>query len=161
MLYFSILKHPGRSPLLAVALEGISAFAHLINLDFFRDLLSVLRGLIVDDSQDEGSARGVDVRTRLQAVVTAFDLLSGQGEQRLDNLAYPLLVFPTSEISTKYLHAGEALTMDLDTFINALFALLHPSPWTHRSKTNRIPRRPSSSARSRPPLPAPPPQSGR
>lgn len=115
MLYFSILKHPGRSPLLAAALSGISHFAHFINVDFFRDLLIVLRRIIVEqdepeaDDEDEGEAdaavkvdtigSGERVRIRLLGIVTAFELLSGQ---------------------------GEALNIDLNDFINALFALLRP-----------------------------------
>jgi nucleolar complex protein 3 len=94
VLYFSILKHPGKSPLLAAALEGISHFAHLINIDFFRDLLAVLRKIIVEqddrpDEEEEGEEEVVKVevigsgeraRLRLLAIVTAFELLSGQGK---------------------------------------------------------------------------------
>ncbi|KAK8853263.1 hypothetical protein IAR55_003965 [Kwoniella newhampshirensis] len=118
VLYFSILKSPTRTPLLPVALEGISTYAHHINIDFFRDLLVVLRRIISDqetierkgdeqDSEDEDVRRDqVDpvgasqrVRLRLLAIVTAFDLLSGQ---------------------------GEALNIDLADFVNSLFALLRP-----------------------------------
>jgi len=91
VLYFSILKHPTRSPLLPSAFEGISHFAHLINLDFFRDLLAVLRRVINDDAgvdgleqqaevSDDPVGAGQRVRLRLLAIVTAFDLLSGQGD---------------------------------------------------------------------------------
>ncbi|ORX40518.1 CBF/Mak21 family-domain-containing protein [Kockovaella imperatae] len=97
VLYFSILKHPTPTPLLAPALEGISQFAHHINIDFFKDLLVVLRRLIVDDADD--LAANQRVRLRLIAIITAFDLLSGQ---------------------------GEALNIDLTDFVNALFALLRP-----------------------------------
>ncbi|KAL7418527.1 hypothetical protein Q5752_006985 [Cryptotrichosporon argae] len=115
VLYFSILKHPGRSPLLPAALEGISHFAHLINVDFFRDLLLVLRRLITDADAAAGpvyvpnqtpSSVPLDAesiqdeqrtRLRLLAIVTAFDLLSGQ---------------------------GEALNIDLADFINALYGLI-------------------------------------
>ncbi|RXK36534.1 hypothetical protein M231_06193 [Tremella mesenterica] len=122
VLYFSILKHPGKSPLLSSALEGISQFAHFINVDFFRDLLAVLRLIVLDQpipkagssskdvssqddekSEEEGTRNGSHtneterIRTRLLAIATAFDLLSGQ---------------------------GEALTIDLSAFINALFSLL-------------------------------------
>lgn len=115
VLYFSILKHQGKSPLLPSALEGISQFAHYINVDFFRDLLAVLRRLIVDqqeidaakaDDDEEDKHVGPDAvgqsvrtRTRLLAIVTAFELLSGQ---------------------------GEAINIDLNDFITALFALLRP-----------------------------------
>ena len=68
VLYFSILKFPGRSPLLPAALAGISHFAHLINVDFFRDLLLVFKSLIRDDGSVETS-RKVDVRTRLLCII--------------------------------------------------------------------------------------------
>ncbi|WWD19680.1 hypothetical protein CI109_104142 [Kwoniella shandongensis] len=121
VLYFSILKSPTRTPLLPAALEGISTYAHHINVDFFRDLLIVLRRIISDqetaetkanepdsDDEDEENRRNQvadpvgasqRVRLRLLAIVTAFDLLSGQ---------------------------GEALNIDLADFINSLFTLLRP-----------------------------------
>ena len=128
MLYFSILKSPVRSPLLPGALEGISHYAHLINIDFFRDLLAVLRQIVSDQVIDNASSDTLfhadlddsvgasrRVRLRLQAIVTAFDLLSGQGKT------------PPSEFNTsKLIRVGEALNIDLGDFINALFALLRP-----------------------------------
>ncbi|OWT37457.1 nucleolar complex protein 3 [Cryptococcus neoformans Bt1] len=117
VLYFSILKNPKRTPLLPAALEGISTYSHFINIDFFRDLLVVLRKIIADqqladasnkqeeESEDESSQQldvvgaSQRIRNRLLAIATAFDLLSGQ---------------------------GEALNIDLSDFINQLFALLRP-----------------------------------
>ncbi|WVN86488.1 uncharacterized protein L203_101652 [Cryptococcus depauperatus CBS 7841] len=115
VLYFSIVKNVKRTPLLPAALEGISTYAHFINIDFFRDLLVVLRKIMTDasdqskeqgESEDESLLDQTDpvgasrkVRIRLLAIVTAFDLLSGQ---------------------------GEALNIDLSDFISQLFALLRP-----------------------------------
>ncbi|WWC91753.1 uncharacterized protein L201_006700 [Kwoniella dendrophila CBS 6074] len=120
VLYFSILKSPTRTPLLPSALEGISAYAHFINIDFFRDLLAVLKKIIteqqaydLDDSvnQDEEDDENENeqqiyqadaserIRIRLLSILTAFDILSGQ---------------------------GEALNIDLSDFINHLFSLLRP-----------------------------------
>jgi nucleolar complex protein 3 len=89
-LYFRILKMPlakedeGRpksladkkkmEELLPAALEGLTRFAHLVNVDFFRDLLDVLRQV---------SAVCHDSRTQLLCIGTALDLLSGQGELRI------------------------------------------------------------------------------
>ena len=72
VLYFSILKNPRPTPLLPAALQGLSKFAHLVNIDFFKDLMKVLKELIV---RDEGN-----VQHCLLCIVTAFELLSGQGE---------------------------------------------------------------------------------
>ncbi|WRT70179.1 uncharacterized protein IL334_007173 [Kwoniella shivajii] len=120
VLYFSILKSPTRTPLLPSALEGISAYAHFINIDFFRDLLAVLRKIISDqlsydqdnktndgsDDEDEDPNNKFDqvgasnrIRIRLLSISTAFEILSGQ---------------------------GEALNIDLGDFINHLFGLLRP-----------------------------------
>ena len=96
-----------------MTLEGISLFAHFINIDFFRDLLAVLRRIITADPETTASSTpdadtngasheisaSVDVRVRLLAIITAFDLLTGQ---------------------------GEALNIDLGDFVNALFGLLRP-----------------------------------
>ncbi|KAJ6596856.1 nucleolar complex-associated protein-domain-containing protein [Mycena vulgaris] len=103
VLYFSIIKNPRPTPLLSAALQGISKFAHLVNIDFFKDLLKVLKELIAreaddDEEVDEADASKV-VQLRLQCIVTAFELLSGQ---------------------------GEALNIDLSDFISRLYALILP-----------------------------------
>ncbi|KZT61823.1 nucleolar complex-associated protein 3 [Calocera cornea HHB12733] len=119
VLYFSILKSPlsRRLPLLPEALAGVSSFAHLINIDFFRDLLETLKTIIrevdgdSEEGQEDGEGQGQQsqqggenevvraCRTKLLCVVTAFQLLTGQ---------------------------GEALNIDLTEFINHLYALLLP-----------------------------------
>jgi nucleolar complex protein 3 len=68
----------------------VSKFAHLVNIDFFKDLLAVLKGIIVKAGA-EGSSEGdeeieshidADERLRLQlhCIVTAHELLTGQGK---------------------------------------------------------------------------------
>jgi len=88
VLYFRILKHPRPTPLLPAALRGISKFAHLINIDFFKDLLQVLKDLILRDAPGENPSNDsetfvvdatTDIQHRLLCIVTAFELLSGQG----------------------------------------------------------------------------------
>ncbi|KAJ7709940.1 nucleolar complex-associated protein-domain-containing protein [Mycena rosella] len=103
VLYFRIIKNPRPTPLLPAALQGISKFAHLVNIDFFKDLLKVLKELIAreadgEEEEDETNA-SKDVQHRLQCIVTAFELLSGQ---------------------------GEALNIDLSDFIARLYALILP-----------------------------------
>lgn len=71
-------------------MEGIAKFAHLVNIEFFRDLLKVLKNIIkgdgsMDDEDEEDFAgpdvvgKGIETRLRMLAIVTAFELLSGQG----------------------------------------------------------------------------------
>lgn len=44
--YFRVLKTVGHSPLLSSVLEGLAKFAHLINVDFFSDLMAALQTLL-------------------------------------------------------------------------------------------------------------------
>ncbi|KAK1750759.1 nucleolar complex-associated protein-domain-containing protein [Echria macrotheca] len=91
--YFRILKQ--RSPhLMGAVLEGLAKYAHLINQDFFGDLLEALKDLIryteqgeqdenaeeeeEDDDDDEMSAVRDTSREALLCTVTAFALLAGQ-----------------------------------------------------------------------------------
>ena len=125
VLYFRILKAPKRTPLLPAALLGISKFAHLVNVDFFKDLLSTLRTLIAREDTDSGTAESEDaedvpavdelasIRHRLMCVVTAFELLSGQGM---------LLLHIFLSVSEK--RAGEALNIDLVDFVNFLYGII-------------------------------------
>ncbi|KAG1455082.1 hypothetical protein G6F46_008301 [Rhizopus delemar] len=79
--YFRILKKQTTSPLLPAVLEGLSKFAHLISIDFFDDLLNALRDVMrsFEDSNDF-SRTSSGTRKRLLCIITAFELLSGQGE---------------------------------------------------------------------------------
>ncbi|KAJ3089734.1 Nucleolar complex protein 3, partial [Quaeritorhiza haematococci] len=98
--YFRILKHKESSPLLPAVLEGLSRFAHLVNVDFFEDLLGVLKKIALSQYQrylgvkdaggkgdNEESSDGLDnrpaaqrARSALHCVVAAFQLLTGQAE---------------------------------------------------------------------------------
>ncbi|KAG0047182.1 hypothetical protein BGZ83_007730 [Gryganskiella cystojenkinii] len=80
--YFRILKHAPGSPLLPAVLEGLAKFAHLINVDFFTDLLEVLKKIMVGgpDSQHFDAFTAANRRTQLLCIVCAFQLLQGQGE---------------------------------------------------------------------------------
>jgi nucleolar complex protein 3 len=92
--YFRILK--ARSPhLMGAVLEGLAKYAHLINQDFFGDLLEALKDLIRDSEstgeEADGETNGGDEeeddelsvirdtsREALLCTVTAFALLEGQ-----------------------------------------------------------------------------------
>jgi nucleolar complex protein 3 len=73
---------------LPAALTGISTFAHMVNVDFFKDLLQVLKDLIsmeesvpeAGDVESPTSIRMLElISCRLMCIITAFELLSGQG----------------------------------------------------------------------------------
>ncbi|KAI0321635.1 nucleolar complex-associated protein-domain-containing protein, partial [Amylostereum chailletii] len=106
VLYFRILKNPVPTPLLPAALQGIAKFAHLVSIDFFKDLMRVLKELIAREAlahEDDGALPTTvgsnHVRLQLSCIVTAFELLSGQ---------------------------GEALNVDLSDFVAQLYALILP-----------------------------------
>ncbi|KAI9458484.1 nucleolar complex-associated protein 3 [Russula earlei] len=109
VLYFCILKNFAPTPLLPAALQGISKFSHLVSIDFFRDLMSVLKDLAtrppypVDGGEYDGydyvdrkvganvflrkkphafaaRAEEENARHQLSCILTAYELLSGQGE---------------------------------------------------------------------------------
>lgn len=82
--YFRILKHRSENSdfndtndqkwfkaILSPVLEGLSKFAHLINIEFFDDLISVLYGLIRDKQLDDHQC--------LHCLQTVFTILSGEG----------------------------------------------------------------------------------
>ncbi|CAG8572949.1 7622_t:CDS:10 [Acaulospora colombiana] len=63
--YFRILKHASSSPLLLPVLEGLAKlFAHLINVDFFNDLLESLKKIMGSalDFVDDDYSRRMDTR---------------------------------------------------------------------------------------------------
>lgn len=120
-LYFRILKNSRPTPLLPAVLNGISKFAHLVNIDFFEDLMQVLKDLIsqahhTSHPTDELSNDIKAIRHRLSCIVTAFELLSGQGA------LVPLLLIIIAQLMT----IGEALNIDLTDFISSLHAIILP-----------------------------------
>lgn len=114
--YFRILKT--RSPyLMGAVLEGLAKYAHLINQDFFGDLLEALKDLIADafstlddslvsDSYGEDSSavsKRDFTRQSLLCITTAFALLEGQDASK----------------------AAASLHLDLSFFITHLYRSLH------------------------------------
>ncbi|XP_074519640.1 nucleolar complex protein 3 homolog [Halichoeres trimaculatus] len=72
LIYFRILKKAQKSVLIPAVLEGLANFAHLINLEFFDDLLNVLQNLI--------QSGDLTNRESLHCIQTVFTILSGQGD---------------------------------------------------------------------------------
>ncbi|XP_073683942.1 nucleolar complex protein 3 homolog [Garra rufa] len=96
LTYFRILKKAQKSALLPSVLEGLAKFAHLINLEFFDDLLAVLYGLIMSGD--------LTVRESLHCILTSFHVLSGQGDVlNIDPLKFYNHLYKT----LLTLHAGE------------------------------------------------------
>jgi len=130
--YFRILK--ARSPdLMGAVLEGLAKYAHLINQDFFGDILEALKDLINDaealssddpeDSDDQTRQKPTtpasSTRSTLLCINTAFALLDGQDVAKsasslsldlsfftthLYKSLYALALNPDLEYSSKSLH---------------------------------------------------------
>lgn len=120
--YFRILK--ARFPtLMGPVLEGLAKYAHLINQDFFGDLLEALKDLIsstdtapttepadeedsaegeADEADDRGPSTFTRTRSTLLCITTAFALLAGQDASR----------------------AASSLNLDLTFFTTHLYRLI-------------------------------------
>lgn len=115
--YFRILQ--GRiSSLMGAVLEGLAKYAHLINQDFFGDVLEALKDLInhaenstyvpaEDGAKEEDSSDATRNATResLLCIITAFALLQGQDASA----------------------AASTLHLDLNFFITHLYRTLYPA----------------------------------
>ncbi|KAM6483070.1 nucleolar complex-associated protein-domain-containing protein [Trichoderma sp. SZMC 28011] len=113
--YFRILKM--RAPhLMGAVLEGLAKYAHLINQDFFGDLLEALKDLIrhADDDVDADLAAAHEdddsvsmrnlTREALLCTVTAFALLEGQDAHNSRNTLHLDLTFFTTHLFTSLLN---------------------------------------------------------
>jgi nucleolar complex protein 3 len=107
--YFRILKAKTEH-LMGAVLEGLARYAHLINQDFFGDILEALKELIQaaiqededDEENDDDNSESAEELTRdatresLLCIVTAFALLQGQdGKAAVTNLHLDLSFFVT------------------------------------------------------------------
>lgn len=142
-VYFRILKQ--RIPhLMGPVLEGLAKYAHLINQDFFGDLLEAMKDLIShaerdelgaveeDEDQDEedenGAATGRTTRDArretLLCTVTAFALLEGQDASKAATTLHLDLSF-----FIKHLYRSlYALSTDPDVEFNPNTSLRLPDP---------------------------------
>lgn len=129
LAYFRILK-ARVDHLMGAVLEGLARFAHLINQEFFGDILEVLKDLINEASVDLRTETGDDLdenrnalRETLLCITTAFALLHGQMDviksatslhldldffiKNLYNIILPLSQDPDLELSAKNRHARD------------------------------------------------------
>ena len=150
-VYFRILKL-GVPHLTGTVLEGLAKFAHLINQDFFGDLLEALKELVqhVDTStseltelEDVGEDQGAQlrrsrVRESLLATQTAFTLLSRQEVQKSASALQLDLSFFTSHIY-KQLYAM-SLDSELEPSPKSLRILDPGSSAGNKSLRDKTPR---------------------
>lgn len=117
--YFRILKERIQH-LMGAVLEGLAKYAHLINQDFFGDVLEALKDLINDaeaalqPSEDDAAEDEDDIddterrnatRESLLCIITAFALLQGQID---------------------VVKSANSLSLDLSFFIRQLYRTLIP-----------------------------------
>ncbi|KAI8055872.1 CBF/Mak21 family-domain-containing protein [Syncephalis plumigaleata] len=143
--YFRVLKQGNASPLLPAVLEGLAKFAHLISVDYFEDLLALLKKIMLhyhpDYKPDEqtlndkkgkrrhakliGGEQATDASNATSA--TGVNDIQGQSEthdQNGDAVRMPLLCLITiAQILSGH---GEALSYDLKEFYALLYTLLFP-----------------------------------
>ncbi|KAI1457697.1 nucleolar complex-associated protein 3 [Annulohypoxylon moriforme] len=153
--YFRILKL--RVPhLMGAVLEGLSKYAHLINQDFFGDLLEALKDLIRhseasedgvegedeenDDDDDEAATIRNPSREALLCTTTAFALLAGQDAHNARaDLHLDLSFFTTHLYQTLF---PLSLNPDLELGARSLHLpdpdkpSTHPAPTTAKNKVN-------------------------
>jgi nucleolar complex protein 3 len=82
LTFFRILKNAPKSPLIPQVLEGLSRFAYLINVDFFQDILKLLKN--ISQTQLEMYRLNVDSNvssalSSLHSITSAFELLDSIG----------------------------------------------------------------------------------
>ncbi|KAF2003131.1 nuclear export protein Noc3 [Amniculicola lignicola CBS 123094] len=146
--YFRILKARSQN-LMGAVLEGLARYAHLINQDFFGDVLEALRDMIsmaelaanLDDEEDEEENDDDEApernatRESLLCVITAFALLQGQDAAAAQsNLKLDLSFFITHLYRT--LHPA-ALNADIEFSAKSLH-LPDPNTQAQRIVTNKI-----------------------
>ena len=119
--YFRIIKARTQH-LMGAVLEGLAKYAHLINQDFFGDVLEALKDLIGDATDsllDSGTDEDEEVprssrnatRESLLCIITAFALLQGQQDvAKSANALHLDLNFFTTHLYRTLL----PLSMDLD-----------------------------------------------
>uniref|UniRef100_A0A1I8A8J8 NOC3-like protein n=1 Tax=Steinernema glaseri TaxID=37863 RepID=A0A1I8A8J8_9BILA len=117
MTYFRVLKRMPTAALLDPVLEGLSKFAHLLNIEFFTDIISCLEDLI-----DQKHLRVTDA---IHCVHTVFVILSGEGQAlnidpfRFYKTMYRLLTDLPFQKKEDQERQVELVVRTLDRMINA------------------------------------------
>ena len=147
VIYFRILK--ARIPsLMGAVLEGLSKYTHLVNQDFFGDILEALKDLIEtsqhkpDDAESEenlGSPQTTSsLRRSLLCVTTAFTLLSHQDVS--PNASSAALALDLSFFTAHLYRILYALSLDVNLEVSSKTPLLsdpnHPNLESIKPKVN-------------------------
>ena len=106
---------------MGVVLEGLSKFAHIINIEFFSDLINVFQDLI------QGGT--LSYRDTLLATGTVFKILSGQGEA--------LNIDPTSFYSHLYASLTSLSMLTAPSSIPLAMSSMHDMLITRRKKVSK------------------------
>ncbi|RKP02694.1 hypothetical protein CXG81DRAFT_10501 [Caulochytrium protostelioides] len=93
VIYFRIIKTQQESKLFPVVLEGLTMFAHLINIEFFSDIFAVLKKLLVTsesartitasgggERHDVDASPRIGLESRLFCVISMIKMLHIQGQ---------------------------------------------------------------------------------
>ncbi|KAH9642574.1 hypothetical protein HF086_011167 [Spodoptera exigua] len=92
-IYFRLLKTAPRSKLLAAALNGLAKFTHVINLEYYSDLVAILARLISDEL--------IGARERLLCVRTVLAVLAGAGDAlNVDPAKFHAYLYQSKAVST-------------------------------------------------------------
>jgi len=116
--YFRILK-ASIPHLMGAVLEGLAKFAHLINQDFFGDILEALKDIIkqaeaADDEEESDADQQRDrMRESLLAIQTAFTLLSQQDAAKSASALHLDLSFFTAHVYRTLYAAGTDADIEL------------------------------------------------
>ncbi|KAI5307089.1 ribosome biosynthesis protein nip7 [Ascosphaera pollenicola] len=140
-IYFRILK--ARIPnLMGAVLEGLAKYAHLINQDFFGDLMEALKELVeqadaptADEEEEDGeesddedpTASRNASREALLCAITAFALLEGQDASKAASTLHLDLSFFTTHIYRSLY----PLSVNPDIEYNPAKSLRLPDPDEH------------------------------
>nr|KAJ3419515.1 hypothetical protein HK105_006854 [Polyrhizophydium stewartii] len=78
LVYFRILKDVPESALVMPVLEGLGKFAHLINIDFFNDLVNAIKKICMQhlEQASDGSDLSYRLSVSMQCILTVLQLLA-------------------------------------------------------------------------------------
>uniref|UniRef100_A0A0N5A011 NOC3-like protein n=1 Tax=Parastrongyloides trichosuri TaxID=131310 RepID=A0A0N5A011_PARTI len=115
-IYFSVIKRLSKSSLMEPVLEGLAKFAHLINIEFFDDLIASLSELVQDDE--------LRVLDAFHCIYTVFVILSGEGKSiNIDPVIFYKVMY--KKISYIPFYNGELKEKCIDISIRCLHIMLN------------------------------------